>query len=175
MKDVMASACCTRGSSGSGANHNTTGISTPRILPLQVSQAVFPSTAAGRLTGAACVLVVISLRQDFAPLCFHRATHFSARLGDRRKFVDPLVGPAAIDYRARGVALFVALADHRIQRAAPTAAYNFDILLGVGACAERPEYIIRVGGIDVVVHDNRVAAEVCADVTITGHHAGLAR
>src|ERR1700732_3854487 len=117
MNDVMASACCTRGSSDSGANHHTTGITTARILPVQVSQAVFSSTAAGRLTGAACVLVLISLRQDFAPLCFHRTPYFRARFGHRRKFVDPLVGPAAIDHGARGVALLCGLWDRRVERA----------------------------------------------------------
>src|SRR5713101_8409206 len=128
MNDVMASACCTRGSSDSGANHNTTGITAARILPVQVSQAVFSSTAAGRLTGAACVLVLISLRQNFAPLCFHRTPYFGARLCHWRELVDPFVGPAAIDHRARGVALLVALADHRIQWPAPTTADYFDIL-----------------------------------------------
>src|ERR1700692_1964075 len=138
MEEVMARECGTRASTDRGANHNTTGITTARIRPVQVSQTVFSSKVAGRLAGATCVLVLISLREDFAPLRFHGAPYFRARFGDWREFVDPFVGSTAIDHRARGVSLFVALADHRIERPAPAAADNLDILLGIGTCAERP-------------------------------------
>src|SRR5260370_32180064 len=111
MNEVMARACCTSGPSLSGANQSATRTSTVSIRPMKTRQSI-PSLTSSTGIAAACIPVVISLRKDLAPLCFHRAAHLGAGFGDRRKLVDPFVGPARVDDHARAATLLIALTDH---------------------------------------------------------------
>src|SRR5260370_12414447 len=173
MNEVMASACCTRASSCSGANQRATGTSTAKMRPRSWRHAIPSSTVGVGLSMTACIPVLISLRKDLAPFLFHGLAHGRGGIRDRRELVDPFVGPAGVDRRPRAMALLVALADHGIQRTTPAPAHNLDVLLGIGASRERPQHVVGIGGIDIVVHHNCVASQISAGVTIGGYHAGL--
>src|SRR5258708_32575919 len=99
MNEVMASACCTRASSCSGANQRAAGTSTAKMRPRSGRHAVPPSTVGAGLSMTACIPVLISLRKDLAPFLFHGQAHGRTGFRDRRELVDPLVRAAtAADY-----------------------------------------------------------------------------
>src|SRR5258708_34450645 len=150
MNEVMASACCTRASSCSGANQRAAGTSTAKMRPGSGRHAVPPSTVGAGLSMTACIPVLISLRKDLAPFLFHGQAHGRTGFRDRRELVDPLVGPTSVDDCPRAVAFLVALTDHGIQRTTPAPAHNLDVLLGIGARRERPQHVVGIGGIDVI-------------------------
>src|SRR5229473_1420717 len=114
MNEVMASACCIRASSCSGANQRATGTSTAKMRPRSGRHAVPPSMVGAGLSMTACIPVLISLRKDLAPFLFHGLAHGRAGFRDWWKLIDPFVGPAGVDYCPRAVAFLVALADHGI-------------------------------------------------------------
>src|SRR6185369_11925011 len=88
-----------------------------------------------------------------------------ARAGDRRKVLDPFERPAGVDQRARAEAFFRAR-DDRVERAAPAASHDVDRLLRIDARTDRPEHVVDVGNIDVVVDDDGVAAEIGAGLAL---------
>src|SRR6266545_5057412 len=73
------------------------------------------------------------------------------------KLVAPFPWPHRFDDHARVMAL-APRRDDRVERAAPRAPENIDGSRRVRARGDRPEYFVDVGDIDIVVHDDYVAA-----------------
>src|ERR1051325_2792946 len=109
-----------------------------------------------------------------SPLLFRRIEHFLARLGDLGEVLHPFVRTARVDDGARVEAL-LARVDDRIERAAPAAPDDLDVLHGVRAARHRPHDVVVVAGVDIFVHHDHVAAEIGARVALRGDERGLAR
>jgi len=80
--------------------------------------------------------------------------------------------PGRVKDRARIEALLGWMND-RVERPAPTAAQNIDISLGLTAGRHRPDYIVGVRGIDIVVNDHDKAAQVGARMALRRDDRGL--
>src|SRR4030095_6533810 len=68
---------------------------------------------------------------------------------------------------------FFVRAYHRIERAAPGAADKIYVVRRIRPRAHRPQHVVHVVGIDVVIDDDDVASEICAGATLGGDDAGL--
>ena len=84
---------------------------------------------------------------------------------DRRKAVAPGVGAASIENRPAvdeiaGVALVGV--HRRIERRAPAAVDDADGGLGIATGRHRPDHILHIGRIDVVIDDDDEAAMIVA-------------
>src|SRR5437660_12839774 len=112
------------------------------------------------------------LVQNLAPLLFGRAPYFRARFRDRRKLAHPFIRPAGIDDSARAVSLLT-FGNDGIQRAAPTAPNGFNVDLRLLTRRQRPEHIVRVGYVDVVINHDNVATEITAGATVGCNHSVL--
>ena len=62
---------------------------------------------------------------------------------------------------------------HRIERRAPAAVDDVDLIARVAARAHRPDHVVEVGRVDVVVDHDGPAIVVGAGVAVRGHHRGL--
>ena len=67
---------------------------------------------------------------------------------------------------------FVAIG-HRVEHRAPAAAQDLDALARIEARAHRPDHLVHVGGIDVVVDHDDEAVGVGAGVALRGDQPGL--
>src|SRR5206468_580311 len=95
------------------------------------------------------------------------------RLLRAREAVAPLERPRRVDDRAGAEALPVRV-DAWVERAAPRARDDVDRLGGLAARADRPHDEFQVHRVDVVVDDDRVAAEVRPGVDARGRMPDLA-
>src|SRR5262245_6987825 len=118
--------------------------------------------------------IVSLLVQNLAPFLFSRAAHRRTRFGHGRKLAQPLVRPARVNDRARTVTL-PGLRNDRIERAAPTAADDLDVFRRIRARRQRPEHVIRVRHINVIINDDHVTSEITAGVAVGRDHPGLTR
>src|SRR5262249_6918573 len=80
---------------------------------------------------------------------------------------------AGVDHDARIAPVGFGVVAHRVESRAPTAVDDVDLLARVAACAHRPDHIIDVGRVDIVVHHDGPAVAVGAGVAVRRHHAGL--
>src|SRR5581483_6937472 len=124
--------------------------------------------------GVSLAAVVTAAEEDMPPFLFGRVEHFLARFGDLGEVLHPFVRAARVDDRARVEALLARM-DDRIERTAPAAPDDLDVLHRVRAARHRPHDIVVVAGIYVLVHDDDIAAEIGARVALRGDQGGLAR
>src|SRR6185503_3450727 len=96
---------------------------------------------------------------SFLQLVLELLEYVLAQLGrgahHRRKLPEHLPRPARVDDGARVPR--DALRQARVERAAPVAPDEVDVLGGIAARAHRPQHLVEVGGIDVVVHHDHEA------------------
>src|SRR5204863_1579923 len=103
----------------------------------------------------------------------HALAQFGGGLHHRRKVLKHVVRPAGIDQAARIPRR--AFRQPRIERAAPGAAYDVDVLGRIAARAHRPDHFLEVGRIDIVVHHHDKAAEIGAGLAARGEQRRLLR
>src|SRR5437016_8197350 len=116
------------------------------------------------------LLSLLQLILEFLP---HLAAQLVRGLYHRREILEHLEGPAGVDDRARVPG--DALRQTRIERPAPGAAQDVDVLGRVAARAHRPEDLVEVRRVDVVVDDHHEAAEVGARLAACGQQRRLLR
>ena len=117
---------------------------------------------------------LLSPKRCALPLRHHRLLPLGADLRRGRKSFAPLKRPAGVDDHARAEALSFSRND-RIERAAPAASKNFRRIYRIGPAAHRPEHIVDVVGVDIVVDDNDVSAQIRCALALAGNKASLAR
>src|SRR5207247_6170525 len=120
------------------------------------------------------VLRLLSLAHQPAPAVERLLLRRGRRKLRERELVQPLPRPCRVDDRARAEALLVRM-DARIERARPRARDDVDRFGRLAARAHGPEDLLEVHDVDIVVDDDRVAAEVRAGVHARGGVADLAR
>src|SRR5205823_7602991 len=99
---------------------------------------------------------------------------FGLRPDRRREPVAPLPGAGRVDDEPAVEALLPGL-DGRVEWAAPGAVDEVQAPLRIGPRADRPDDLVQVGDVDVVVDDHRDAAEIGAAAALAGDVPGLAR
>jgi len=62
---------------------------------------------------------------------------------------------------------------HRIERRTPAPVNDVDLIAWIAARAHRPNHVVEVGRIDVIVDHDGPAVVVGASMAMRGHHAGL--
>src|SRR6267142_3658661 len=97
--------------------------------------------------------------EQVAELLLRLALDLRARCVHGREVRPPLERTRRVDDRARAVALAV-LRDARVERSAPRALDDVDRFDRIRARAHRPDDVVQVHDVDVVVDDDDVAAEV---------------
>src|SRR5437879_6178224 len=112
--------------------------------------------------------------EQVAELLFRPLFYFRARRVHRRKVCAPLEWPGRVDDRARVVALPI-LRYTRVERSTPRALDDVDRFDRIRAGAHRPDNVVQVHHVDVVVDHDHVAAEVRARVHRRGEVPGLTR
>src|SRR5258708_7012903 len=134
MNDETAMACLMVASRGRGANQRATGMIIARALDTRRNDdGCAGSRAAGGDTACAALIsfsfgssyLSTLFGQDLAPFLHGGAPHAFRRFRDGREFVNPLVGAAAVDDRARAVP-FLAFRNDRVERTAPAPADDLD-------------------------------------------------
>src|SRR5205823_6648039 len=98
---------------------------------------------------------------------------FGLRPDRRREPVAPLPGAGRVDDEPAVEALLPGL-DGRVEWAAPGAVDDVQAPLRIGARADRPDHLVQVGDVDVIVDDHRDAAEVSTAPALAGNVPGLA-
>src|SRR5262249_8361769 len=112
--------------------------------------------------------------KDFAPLLLGPAPDLLARFRYRRKILHPFIRTTSVDNSTRTQS-FLPLRNNWIERTAPTSADNLDVLFGIRPRSERPQYVIGIGDLNVVVNHDDIAAQVAAGMTVSRDHSGLSR
>src|SRR5439155_5931032 len=97
--------------------------------------------------------------EQVAELLFRLLFHFRARCIHWRKVGAPLEGPGGVDDGPRAVALAI-LRDPRVERSAPCALDDVDRFDRIRARAHRPDDVVQVHHVDIVVHHDHIAAEI---------------
>src|SRR6185295_7331605 len=92
---------------------------------------------------------------------------------DRRKLIAPFVRARRVNDGSRVKALALGR-NGRIQWTAPAASQDIDILR-LGAGRDRPNYIVRVIDIDIVVDDHDIATEIGTGAALTCDERRLLR
>src|SRR3989441_3230418 len=105
------------------------------------------------------VFGLLSFADEPAPARQSLALGLGRRELRDREAVAPLPGPRRVDDRARAEALLVRM-DARVERARPRARDDVDRLGGLAPRAHRPEHLLEIHDVDVVVDDHGVAAEI---------------
>src|SRR5207244_11739075 len=90
-------------------------------------------------------------RQMLCPLGGHAGIELLACAGDDRERVSPRERPACVDHDAGVAPVSLAVITHGVEGGAPSAADDLDVLAHIAAGAHRPDDIVDVGGIDIVV------------------------
>src|SRR4026209_1736555 len=102
----------------------------------------------------------------------HLFLHFFAR--SRRQWIifDPLIRSRRVDDGAGAEAFFI-FRNHRVKRAAPGAPDKVGVVGWIRTRAHRPHHVVDVVGVDVVVDDDDVTAQVGAGAALSSDKAGL--
>src|SRR5438132_7891105 len=124
------------------------------------------------ITSLSTVIALNLLIQNLAPLLLRGTAHFRTRFRDRGKLAHPFIRPARIDDGARAVTLLTFRNDW-IKRPAPTAPNCFNVDLRIRARRQRPQHIVRIGYVDVIIDYDHVTTEVSARVAVGGNHSRL--
>src|SRR5262245_41905312 len=105
-------------------------------------------------------LTATSLAFDhFLPFRANLLLQFRSRLRHWREILHPFERTAGIDDSA-GVEAFFAWLNSRIEGTAPTTTQNLDGLDWIRPAGQRPNDIERIRGIDIVVDNDDIAAEI---------------
>ena len=107
----------------------------------------------------------------FAITACCRSALISAAGGNRSRHS---LRTAGVDDHARAEALSFSWND-RIQRAAPAAPENLHGVHRVGAAAHGPENIVDIEGVDIVIDDNDIPAQIGCALALAGNQRCLAR
>src|SRR5262245_54045593 len=113
------------------------------------------------------------LWQFLRPLRPDAVVERPAGAGDVRKRLPAPERNAGVDHHARVASIDVAVIAHRIERRAPATVDDVDLVARIAARAHRPDHVVEVGRVDVVVDDDGPAVAIGAGVTMGRHHAGL--
>src|SRR5258706_8263198 len=140
-------------------------IVSPRITPMRLSlkRAIFISHLSTRARHA----------EQMRPFLHDLILELRTGFRDARKLVLPSPRPASIDHRP--IALIGRPAQDRVQRRAPEIVDDLDALRRIAACRHRPDHVMQIGGIDVLIDDDHPAAGVNARPAIGRQHARLLR
>src|SRR4029079_9501963 len=113
-----------------------------------------------------------SLRQERAELAAHQVLDLAAGAHLDRERVAATEWLASIEYHA-AIAWIVRAIGHRVERRRPAATQDLHALARIAARAHRPDHLVHIGGIDVVVHHHDEAIDIGAGVALRGDEAGL--
>src|SRR2546426_4251850 len=116
----------------------------------------------------------VAAEQHGAPPFSSCVQDLFARFRHSWELFHPFEWPTGVDDRFR-IEAFLAWMNDGIQRAAPAAADDLDVLLGIRAARHGPDDIIGIGRIDIVIHDDDVTAKVRAGMALGSDQRGLAR
>src|SRR4029077_4679052 len=115
----------------------------------------------------------LKVRQLVRPLCPHARVELLAGARDGWKRPLSIEWNTSVDDDA-GIALVIdVVIAHRIERRAPAAMDDIDLNTRIAAGAHRPDDVVDVGRIDVLIHDNGPTITVGAGMAMWGAHAGL--
>src|SRR5262245_60242578 len=115
-----------------------------------------------------------NLLENLFPLRAHASLHLRIALDDRREFVLPFEGAYGFEHQTAVEAGFLARNDW-VERAAPATPQEIDRRLGIAARAQRPNDLLEIKRIDVVVNDDAVAPQVSAGSDVGCEQCGLLR
>src|SRR4051794_5938612 len=91
--------------------------------------------------------------EDPAPVLTSLPLDLGIRPNGGRKLVAPIPGTRRIDDQA-AVLTLLAWLDRRIQRPAQRATHDVHVSLGIRAGTNRPDDLVEIGDIDIVIHDD---------------------
>lgn len=80
---------------------------------------------------------------------------------------------ARVDYDTRIALVVLRIVAHRIERRAPAAMDNVDLIAWIATRAHGPNDVVYVGRVDVIIHDDCPAIAISPSVAMRCHHAGL--
>src|SRR5262245_28865858 len=89
-----------------------------------------------------------------------------ARAGDDREGLLAAERDAGVDHDPRIATVGVAVVAHRVERRAPAAVDDVDLVARVAARAHGPDHVVEVGGIDVLVDDDGPAVAIGAGMAV---------
>src|SRR5262245_66330560 len=92
-----------------------------------------------------------ALRQILRPLCADALVERLARTGDDRKGLLAPERDAGVDDHARIAPVGLGVVAHRVERRAPPAVDDVDLIARIAARAHRPDHVAEVGWIDAAV------------------------
>src|SRR5260221_988042 len=113
-----------------------------------------------------------SLRQELRKLGPNAGIKLLAGTRLDRERIAPRPWLAGVDDDA-GVARVLVAVGHGIERGAPASPQHLDVLARIEPRAHRPDHLVHVGRIDVVVDHNHPAVRVSAGVALRCDQAGL--
>src|SRR5262249_61011884 len=90
-------------------------------------------------------------RQLLPPFRLDAIVERLARARHDRERLLPPEWDAGVDDHARVATVGVAVVAHRVERRAPAAVDDVDLLARIAARAHRPDHVVEVGRIDVLV------------------------
>src|SRR5882757_5429136 len=108
-------------------------------------------------------VIALSLRQLVAELGANQILDLLAGAHHDRERIAAAERLAGIDDDA-GVARITLTISHRVERRRPAAAQNLHALARIAARAHRPDHLVHVGRIDVLIHHHDEAIDVSAGV-----------
>src|SRR5262249_27071336 len=92
--------------------------------------------------------------QIFRPFCAQAIVKRLACTGDLWKRLLSPEWDAGIDHYAGIAAIVLSVVAHRVERRAPPPVNNVDLIARIAAGAHRPDHVVEVGRIDVIIdHD----------------------
>src|ERR687889_1399479 len=110
--------------------------------------------------------------QLLRPFCGVFFTCFVANRAGRWKAITPLIGPNRFNDHARIMSFLPRLNDW-IQGATPCATQNVHRGCRIGASSDRPNNLIYVGDIDVLIDNNHVSTQVGTHMTLRRDQSSL--
>src|SRR5206468_727781 len=137
----------------------------PPALALRVTISIFERPELRGLAGEA----------ELSPACRDILVHGPTDLRPLRELLDVAVLHAGVDQRLGAVGPLVGRVLRRVEPGRPGVAQDVDILDGVAARGHRPDDLIHVRGIDVLVHGDDPLRVVRASRTLGGQRQRLSR
>src|SRR5574341_1698953 len=101
------------------------------------------------------------LLQQLFPLFAHGIFFLRVGSGGVGKLIAPFVGTGGVDDRARAVAHFLAR-DRWVEGTAPAAPKDFDGPRRIRTAGDRPQNVLRVGNVDIVIDHDDVPPQIGA-------------
>src|SRR5262245_44950076 len=117
--------------------------------------------------------ILESFWQIFSPFCAQAIVKRLACTGDLWKRLLSPEWDASIDHDAGIAAVVLSVVAHRVERRTPAPMNDIDLIARIAARAHRPDYVVEVGRIDVIVDHDGPAVVVGARMAMRGDHGGL--